>query len=663
MRKTINIDFNNSSSITLGHSGDILYSCLPFWAKQTHTHGALMLYNLSGTSQSNGLTLSAAPPEAAANAVYGGNYVSLVTSGANTTIHISGLQPAGPYLTTAANPFHNHGGVPSVTGFIGGTIGSAGWSLSIPDFLLTAAESDHAHSQYIPIGHSTRYASSYLANTFLTTAARVTHVHGVASGTNITIGSSSNGLALSVRDAIGTNTSIIGGSMTADTRGITLNIPAGSGGTYVGGVGTGFTSVSTSGSDIAATLGTDGINLGVPAYLTTAMQSNAGSNFLGTNASIVGGSMTANSSGITLNIPMATATAANAIHAGDYILLSSMGGDTTISVSGLQATSAMSNYQLTANNSLFLGTGATQSFLHNSDATLFIARSDSSRFQHTSVNSQSLGTTYTSHTHSNLYLPLSASTAYQTSVLRNTFAVTSHTHPEASVYFVNSLGSNITWGSSVSGSNTSIFATAGGGGGGGSTISGGVAIQGSGTYIHSSGTVRFSNSNGLFFGLSNGTMTASLSQASLAFNDSNGVSFGLYSSNASGSTVTASVYTNYAQRTHTHGNVSLNLVNISGSYSSASGGLTLSLTGNTGGGSGAPSGIVGLGNQNTVPFTSGSVRVSGVNLTVNTVSSGANQYLQVSGPPMGYLFFSNIPGFSWGSSVNELSTYMYLITA
>jgi hypothetical protein len=62
-------------------------------------------------------------------------------------------------------------------------------------------------------------------------------------------------------------------------------------------------------------------------------------------------------------------------------------------------------------------------------------------------------------------------------------------------------------------------------------------------------------------------------------------------------------------------------------------------------------------------FTSGSVMLSGINITVNTSSTGASQYLQISGPTIGYIYFSNIAGFSWGSSVNSISTSFYLITA
>jgi hypothetical protein len=69
-----------------------------------------------------------------------------------------------------------------------------------------------------------------------------------------------------------------------------------------------------------------------------------------------------------------------------------------------------------------------------------------------------------------------------------------------------------------------------------------------------------------------------------------------------------------------------------------------------------------MGNTATIPFTSGSVRISGVNLTINTSSAGASQYLQISAPALGYLFFSNTNGHSWGSSVNGMSTSIYIIT-
>lgn len=1116
MEKTINIDFDNSTTILGGYDPDILGAGSTKYALYGHDHGALSLVNLTGTSLSNGLTLIAADPSAAANAVYAGDYISLSTQGASTTISVTGLQSSGPYLTTAAHSTHNHGEAPSVTGQIGGTLGSSGWSLSIPDFLISAALTDHTHSQYLPIGNSTAYASSVLVNTFLTTAARSTHIHGLASGTNITIGSSSNGLALSVRAGLGTNTSVgtVTGSvpgMTGNTSGLTVLIPAalgGSGGLNVtlggnssslgagfilmssgtlslaggsnitlsqdgyhvtivgaaagtGGAGTGYSSASVVGSNIAGTLDSNGLSLSIPNYLTTAMLSdntslfeytshtsaitanaintsqsglfqhtsatsaitsnavntnvtsqwlttamqsnytsvfqyvsntsaitsnamntNAASNFIGTNTSIQGANMTANSSGITISVPMATATAANAVLAGDYISISTNGANTTVSAINLQPTASMSNYQLVANSTLSLGTGATQSFLHTSNSSLLVAVSNSSLslgtaatqsfvhtsnsslfqavsnsslsiptnqsslFQHTSVNSYSLGTIYTSHTHSNLYIALSASTAYQTSVLSNTFAVTDHTHAgtgvgtgfsststggsnivgtlgisglnlgvpnylttamlsnggsnfigtntsiqganmtanssgitisvpmatataanavhagsyisistnganttvnaipgnihfgdangasfgssvngisttitaslvtnyassshthgnvslslsnisgtyssasngltlsltgntlgggtggvalqdsvnsitggtaylsnlngisfgingstitaqhnaystssqltatfahtshthsnlyialsastayqtsvlddtfavtshthsypytEGSVYFVTNSGSNITWGSAVSGVSTSIFATAGGGTGGG----GGYPIVISGNTLGttasiSSGTMTLAGGNNITLS-QNGNRVSIIggNHGNVYFADTNGISFGS-STNGVSTTISGSVATNYAASTHTHsqylttaasvshthGNISLSLVNISGTYASASNGMTLSLTGNTGGAGG---GIAGLGfrNSGTISsnaFTSGSVMLSGINLTVSTSSNGASQYLNIQGPAIGYLFFSNTNGHSWSSSVIGMSTSVYIIT-
>jgi len=103
---------------------------------------------------------------------------------------------------------------------------------------------------------------------------------------------------------------------------------------------------------------------------------------------------------------------------------------------------------------------------------------------------------------------------------------------------------------------------------------------------------------------------STVTNGSLVFSDSNGVSFGL-----NGSTMTAS-------------------------YNA----------------------IRGLGNTATIPFTSGSVMLSGVNLTVNTSSNGVSQYLQLSAPAIGYLYFSNTNGHSWGSSINGVSTSIYVIT-
>lgn len=881
MRKTINIDFDSSTSVILGYDPNILGPASTKFAYSTHTHGtvAFNLTNVSAsaTSVSNGLTLAlsvGAPGGTAGNVVYAGDNITLSTTGVSTTISATGLALAS----------HDHGGSPSVTGIIGGTINSTGWSLSIPDFLVTAAASDHTHSQYAgTVSSSTSVLGSDIRMTlntsglrlgvpnYLTTAAQISHTHGTPTGYNITIGSSSNNLVLSVGNRLGTNTSTntVTGSvlgMTGNTSGLTLGVPnfittftggvnnltlegnttgtlvAMSSGTItiaggsnitlsqngvnnaftiIGAVGgTGFTSSSTAGSDIVATLNTSGLNMGIPQYLTTAMASNAGSNFVGLNSSIAGGSMTLNSSGITISIAenTATATAANAVSAGDWISLSSLGAVTTISVTGLQATSATSaitasalntsqsslfqhtsatsaitslamntsernNYFYSSNNtfanqthshgavslaltnisatassassgltlSLSQGTvaggialgdgvatitngtaifsdangisfginGSTITASYGSDAFMldafssllqatsdnslslavsqsatFFATSNSSLLQATSQNSLSLGVGYsththgslytasvagsditnssasnglslgipqyavTSHTHSNLYIALSASSAYQTSVLSNTFAITSHTHTGGSVYFVNpngTSGSNITFGSSTSGSSTSIFATAGGATGGG-----GIALQGSGTAVQSTGTVQFVNTNGISFNLTGGSMQGSVVHGNVYFNDSNGVSFGS-STNGVSTTITASVNTVAAGISGVY--VGTSGVTSGNVYIGVGSNITLTYTSNSINIYGEPNlGIKGIGNTATVPFTSGSVMLSGINLTVNTSSNTAGQYMQISAPAIGYLFFSNTNGHSWSSSVNGMSTSVYIIT-
>lgn len=683
--------------------------------------GTNLTINTSAVGAHQYLNLSIADPAAAANYVQGGDYISLSTGGIGTTISVTGLQPAGAYITTAALSDHNHGGTAFATGNIGGTIGTYttssatgsfyGWSLSIPDFLVTAAESNHTHSIYAGIGTSTGTTTGTDAkltvNTagislrtprYLTTAANISHTHGNPVGYNITIGSSSNNLILSVGNylttaalsnhshseylttaqggnnltlagnTIGTLTemnsgtvtiaggnnitlsqngnafTIIGaasgtnagialsadGSNTAGTLNIissgTLNLQGGnnitlsqSGNTVhiigsAGNVGTGFTSSSITGNNIAGTLSTNGLSLLVPQY----MLSSASANFAGTGSSIIGGSMTYNTAGLTLNIPTASISASNSIYAGNNISLSTAGVATTVSVVGVLGTEAAGSFMQTAfstllqavsNSTLSIGTNQSSLFqltAHNSNSlgttytshthsNLYIALSESSLYRSSVLSNTFLTTGYISHTHSNLYLPVSASTAYQTSVLDNTFALTNHSHSQylttamlsnytsvfehtshtsaitsnaihssqtGSVIFANSLNSNVTWTSTYSSNSTYLGASVNTISG---TAAGGAALRGSGTYTQNSGTIQFANSNGITFGLTNNQMTASVSNnvGSMYFNDTNGVTFGISSNTNNQSTITASIgnylttalATNYTSHTHNYAGI------------------------------------------------------------------------------------------------------------
>jgi hypothetical protein len=102
-----------------------------------------------------------------------------------------------------------------------------------------------------------------------------------------------------------------------------------------------------------------------------------------------------------------------------------------------------------------------------------------------------------------------------------------------------------------------------------------------------------------------------------------------------------------AQSGHTHGNVSLSLSNVSGSYSSASNGLTLSLTGPSVAGGGIAYGAAGGGS-----VSSGTVWVSNSNniqLGISTISAGS--YALTGNAVQGQVDFVDSNGIVFGSSV------------
>lgn len=687
---------------------------------------------------------------------------------------------------------HDHGGIANVSGQIGGTISATGWSLSIPDFLLTAAQVDHTHSDlYIPLSQTSAYQTSVLSNTFLTTAALSNHVHGNATGINITIGSSSDGVILSVGNYLTTAAALthvhgpvslaltnLSGSYSSTNNGLTLSISAdvaaggnnltlagntlgtlqnmssgtvsiaggnnitlsqdGNAFTIIGaasgtnaGIAFSLSSSNTTGTANLVSSGTiyfeGGNNITVSQNsntvkfigntpVTSYLGSDVTSNFAGVGSSIVGGSMTYNTAGLTLSIPSVSATADNSVFAGDNISLSINGINTTVSAVGLQQTSAMSLYQATSNNSIFLNTSVSANFIQTAFSSLFQQVSNSSlslpigysththgslytatvsgsvitnssasngltlgipNFATGTVGTHTHGSIYTisvtgtdvknssaqsgltlsippyaisSHTHSNLYPAISGTTYYLTSNLSNTFLVTSNSGniyfqngsgisfgssttvgattvtasvDSGNVYFVNSLGSNITWGSSTNSVSTYIYATAGGGTGG----AGGV-----GAFVLSGNTA--------------GSTTAS------------GSTIRLYG----GSNITLSGYSNSVIRIDGAPSGTLSLINSNGvSFGTSVSGNVTSVTAsvNAGGGTGG----VAIGNTASSFYTSGSVMLSAQNLTVNmSTDTGSRQYVQISAPAIGYLFFSNNIGFSFTSSTSGVSTTIGLST-
>jgi hypothetical protein len=283
-------------------------------------------------------------------------------------------------------------------------------------------------------------------------------------------------------------------------------------------------------------------------------------------------------------------------------------------------TANSSVFQLTANSSNSLGTGATQSFRHTSADT---------QLRFTSVDTQLMFTSISS----NLMATGERNNYFYTS--NNTFAQNTHSHGNPTLALTNLTG---TTASASNGFTISLSANVGGGAGDGGNI-----IAAVGSTANSTGTIVFSSSNGISFGLNGNTMTASHNGLTTAMASNAGSNFvGLNSAvtnitatiNSSGisisnpgwittamqsqmtsnymstaergnyqytsnSTNNTSVYLSignstayqtsvlsntFALASHSHGNPTLALTNLTGTTASASNGFTISLSAGAGGG-------------------------------------------------------------------------------
>jgi hypothetical protein len=161
------------------------------------------------------------------------------------------------------------------------------------------------------------------------------------------------------------------------------------------------------------------------------------------------------------------------------------------------------------------------------------------------------------------------------------------------------------------------------------------ATGGAGNLSITAGTVSatrdalsFANANNVSFTMDGSTISASINKASIYFTDGGGLSWSASTSGVN-TTAAAELVTSY---------LTGSFVNTAAAY------------------------IRGIANSQTT-FTTGSVMLSGANITVNSSVSGSTQYMQISGPTIGSLFFSNVIGFSWSSSTAGLNTSIYLVTA
>ena len=451
-------------------------------------------------------------------------------------------------------------------------------------------------------------------------------------GTNITATLSTNGLSMAVPNYLTTAMQSVCSSVFAMT---------------------GFTSSSTTGSLLDAILNTDGLLVAIPRYITTAMVSNAGSRFIGTATAETNVTWTANSNGISLN-------------AGAYART----GFTTTTITGSVITGvhntgglylSIPNYITSALTGIYAGTG----FTTGSTAGDKIAAT-----LNTGGMSMRVPNYLTTAIQGSIVYTTANGITLGSSVSGNTTTVTGSID-SGNVYFVDSLGSNITWGSSTgTNNNTSIYATAGGG-----------AFQLSGNTL---GTTTASGSTVLLYGGNNITLSGYDGSrirvdgptGSISFANTNGVSFITTSDTAGVTTISAShnAYSTSSQLTATFlqlasstrfVGVNTSTVSRTGSqlaFALNSSGATLSIPNWIT--TAAAAGIGAIGNTaSSNAFTTGSVMFSGSNLTVNTSVTGASQYIQLVAPTMGYIFFSDVSGHSWGSSTDGVSTSVYLITA
>jgi hypothetical protein len=254
--------------------------------------------------------------------------------------------------------------------------------------------------------------------------------------------------------------------------------------------GTGFTSTTTAGTAVTAALGTNGLSMAVPAFLTTyandLTSGRAGTGFTSTTTAGTAVTAALGTNGLSMAVPQFITTYANDLTSGRAGT-----GFTSTTTTGTAITAALGTNGLTM---------AVPQF-----TTLTTGRAG--------VGSTTAGTNVSLTLGVNTNgVALSANVAdidYNAwNLVGNTAGTTGSTiTTQGPLYF--SGGNNVT----LSGNSNTIVISAAAGGAGGTTNQTGPNIAASNGTI-TSGTVLFSNANGVTFGLNGSTMTASIIQNS-----------------------------------------------------------------------------------------------------------------------------------------------------
>lgn len=419
-----------------------------------HVQGQTISGNTAGFSSFTGTNI----------VLQGGNNVTLsaATAAGAATIVISGANTVAQTVQTQAS------GAIAGTGFTSTTtagtaitaaLGTNGLTMAVPAFLTTASQSVQTQ------------ASGAIAGTGFTST--------TTAGTAITAAMGTNGLSMAVPAFLTTATQ---STQTQASGAI---------------AGTGFTSTTTAGTAITAALGNNGLSMAVPAFITTyaaqTTQTQASGNIAGTGytsttqaGSTVG--VTQNTAGLSMAWPPYITTATQSVQtqvAGDM-----MGtGFTRTTKAGTQVSATLNTDGMVLAMPLFVTTYDATSGRAGTGTTLALTNAAATLGANTNGVALSLNVSHNDFDAWNL--------------LGNTAGTTGTTlTTEGPLYL--SGGNNIT----LSGNSNTIVISAGAGGGTTNQTGPNIA-DGNGNTV-TSGTVVFSNSNGVSFGLNGSTMTASV---------------------------------------------------------------------------------------------------------------------------------------------------------
>ncbi len=371
------------------------------------------------------------------------------------------------------------------------------------------------------------------------------------------------------------------------------------------------------GTNASGTIASNGISVSVGNYLTTAANSTHSHGNPTLNLTNLSGTTASNSAGFTLSLSagnyLTTARASNdavglnsALTAGPLAMTVNSAGLSLNAASAAGTTSGFTGGASISGSMTHNTAGLAVSLSHPAWLTTAMA-SNAATLSNIRVSGGTTSNLLSAITFGNgngVSFGLNAST--MTASVETSYAASNHSHGNPTLNLTNLSG---TTASNSAGFTLSLSAAAPGGGG---------AIN-----------------------VSAGTTSGNLQ--TVQFNDANGISFGL-----NGSTVTASHngLTTAANSTHSHGNPTLNLTNLSGTTASASNGFTLSLSAAAPGGGGGFSvnhvenlprvSISNLTNMTAtgitqrpmfIPFVvPGSLTHNVMNIEVSRATSGSNAF-------------------------------------